>query len=253
MKYTVHTLARLAGITVRTLHHYDQIGLLKPSFSGNNGYRYYEEKELLKLQQILFFRELEFSLEQIKDIMDSSEFDTLAALKEQRKMLVLKTERMDDLLQTLDKTIAQYEGGERMKNDDLYGGFTKQQMGEYKEEAKKRWGHTEAYQQSVERTKHWKKEDYDRIAKKGAEWTAKMAVLKDKGFAVDSPEVQEMIGQHYEGLRTFYEPNYEMYRGLGQMYVDEPRFAAYYEKFGKGLSVFMRDAMIHFCDVHEKK
>lgn len=253
MKYTVHQLAELAGITVRTLHHYDQIGLLKPSFTRSNGYRYYEEKELLKLQQILFFRELEFSLEQIKEIMESSTFDTVEALKEQRKMLLLKRKQFDELLLTIDKTIQSREGGEKMANDDLYGGFTTKQMEEYKEEARKRWGDTDAWKQSEERTRNWTKADYERIAKEGAQWTQKFAEIRDKGFAVDSPEVQEMIGQHYNALRTFYEPNYEMYRGLGQMYVDDPRFTAYYEKFGKGLAVFMRDAMVHFCDVQEKK
>jgi MerR family transcriptional regulator, thiopeptide resistance regulator len=250
MKYTVHKLAQLAGITVRTLHHYDQIGLLKPSFSGSNGYRYYEEKELLKLQQILFFRELEFSLEQIKEIMDSETFDTKKALEDQQEMLTLKRERIDALLLTIGKRI---KGGEYMKSDDLYGGFTKKQMEEYKEEAKKRWGNTDAYKQSEERTKHWTKADYDKVAKQGAQWTQKLSEIRDKGFSIDSPEIQEMVGQHYNGLRTFYEPNYEMYRGLGNMYVDDPRFTAYYEKFGKGLAVFMRDAMHHFVSEHLKK
>lgn len=253
MKYTVHQLAKLAGITVRTLHHYDQIGLLKPSFSGSNGYRYYEEKELLKLQQILFFRELEFSLEQIKEIVTSPTFDTVEVLQEQRKMFIMKRKQLDELLSTIDKTIQSREGGEMMKNDDLYGGFTKKQMEEYKKEAKKRWGDTDAYKQSEERTKHWKKEDYDRIAEEGKKWTQKLSVMRDKGFAVDSPEIQEMIRQHYHALKTFYEPNYEMYKGLGQMYVDDSRFTAYYEKFGKGLAIFMRDAMHHFVDIQEKK
>lgn len=250
MKYTVHKLAQLAGITVRTLHHYDQIGLLKPSFSGSNGYRYYEEKELLILQQILFFRELEFSLEQIKQIMQSPNFNSVSVLKEQRKMLEIKRNRIDKLLSTID---ARIEGGESMKNDNLYGGFTKKQMEEYKEEAKKRWGHTDAYKQSVERTKHFTKADYDRIAQEGVALTSQIASLQEKGFAIDSPEVQKMIAQHFNSLRTFYEPSYEMYRGLGQMYVDDPRFTAYYEKFGKGLAVFMRDAMKHFADTQEKK
>ncbi len=250
MKYTVHKLAQLAGITVRTLHHYDQIGLLKPSFSGSNGYRYYEEKELLMLQQILFFRELEFSLEQIKQIMQSPNFNSVSVLKEQRKMLEIKRNRIDKLLSTID---ARIEGGESMKNDNLYGGFTKKQMEEYKEEAKKRWGHTDAYKQSVERTKHFTKADYDRIAQEGVALTSQIASLQEKGFAIDSPEVQKMIAQHFNSLRTFYEPSYEMYRGLGQMYVDDPRFTAYYEKFGKGLAVFMRDAMKHFADTQEKK
>jgi MerR family transcriptional regulator, thiopeptide resistance regulator len=250
MKYTVHKLADLAGITVRTLHHYDEIGLLKPSFSGSNGYRYYEEKELLKLQQILFFRELEFSLEQIKQMMNTETFDTKKALEDQKEMLKLKRERIDALLLTIERRI---KGSEYMKNDDLYGGFTKKQMEEYKEEAKKRWGNTDAYKQSEERTKNFTKADYDRLAEEGTKWTQKLSDTRDKGFTSDSPEIQEMVSQHYNGLRTFYEPNYELYRGLANMYVDDPRFAAYYEKFGKGLSIFMRDSMIHFVNNQEKK
>ena len=139
-----------------------------------------------------------------------------------------------------------------MNNDDLYGTFTKDEMEQYKEEAKKRWGDTEPWQQSEERTKHWTKDDYQRVAKEGAKWTQRMASLMENGSTTDSPEVQEMIRQHYEGLRTFYEPNYEMYKGLGQMYVDDPRFTAFYEKFGKGLAVFMRDAMVVYADQHTR-
>src|SRR5256885_15216774 len=125
MKYTVNQLGKLAGISIRTLHHYDQIGLLKPSYTKANGYRYYEEKELLKLQQILFFKELEFPLEQIKEILNAPGFDTLTALRDQRKMLQIKKDRIDGLLLTIEKTIKNKEGGKKMKNDDLYGGFSK--------------------------------------------------------------------------------------------------------------------------------
>lgn len=253
MVYTIKQLAKLANVTVRTLHYYDEIGLLKPSFSRDNGYRCYEEKELLKLQQILFFRELEFSLEQIVQIVNAPTFDRVVALFDQKKLLELKKKRIEGLLKTIEKTIDSAKGGEQMNTQDLYGSFTKEEMDQYKEEAKQRWGHTEAYQQSQERTKHWTKADYERVAKDGARWTEKMAALKNKGLSVESKEVQEMIAQHYEGLRTFYEPNYEMYRGLGQMYVDDPRFGKYYEKFSTGLAVFMRDAMSHFVDVHEGK
>lgn len=250
MQYTVKKLAELAGISVRTLHYYDEIGLLKPSFVKDNGYRYYAEKELLTLQQILFFRELEFPLEQIVKIMQNPQFDRISALEEQKKLLEIKKKRLEGLLTTIETTITSEKGGENMSAQNLYGNFSKKQMEEYQEEAKKRWGHTDAWKQSQERTKHWKKEDYDRIAKEGAEWTQKMGEMMNSGLTPDSAEIQEMIGKHYEGLRTFYEPNYEMYKGLGQMYVDDPRFTAFYEKFGKGLAVFMRDAMVIYSDKH---
>lgn len=253
MKYTVHKLAKLAGISVRTLHYYDQIGLLKPSFSGNNGYRYYEERELLRLQQILFFRELEFSLEQIKQMMGSATFEVLQALEDQQKMLELKRERISTLLDTITKTIESKKGGEKMKNDDLYGGFTKKQLEKYQEEAKKRWGHTDAYKQSNERTKNWTKADYDTVAKQGTDLTQRIADVMTKGFAPESPEAQKLIAEHYDNLRIFYEPSYEMYRNLGQMYVDDARFTAYYEKFAKGLATFMRDGIGYFVKKKGKK
>ena len=140
-----------------------------------------------------------------------------------------------------------------MSDDTVFSGFDEKQMEEYKDEAKKRWGHTNAWKQSQERTKNWSKEDYKRIARQGEEWTQRLAQLRDSGCSVDSPEVQEMIGQHYNSLRAFYEPNLAMYQGLGQMYVDDPRFTAYYDKFGDGLAIFMRDAMQEFVKQEQIK
>ncbi len=252
MEYTVQQLAKVAGISVRTLHYYDEIGLLTPSFIKSNGYRVYEEKELLKLQQILFFRELEFPLEQIIALINSPKFNSLEVLQDQKKLLQLKRERTEKLLQTLDDTIKSLQGGEHMSVNDLYGNFSKKQMEEYQEEAKRRWGHTDAYKQSQERTKNWTKADYARIAKEQTGLTERIAVAMQKGFGSESSEVQTLIQEHFDFLKNFYEPSYEMYKGLGQMYVDDPRFTAYYEKFAKGLSIFMRDAMNFFCDQHKK-
>jgi DNA-binding transcriptional MerR regulator len=248
MKYTVKQLADLASISVRTLHYYDEIGLLKPSHVADNGYRYYQQPELLKLQQILFFRELDFPLADITKMVNASNFEALTALLDQRKLLKLKQDRLTDLLTTIDRTITTLKGGENMNNNDLFGSFTTDQIDQYKEEAKQRWGDTQAYQQSVERTTHWTKADYDKVAKEGAAFTQKIADAMVAGLAVTSPEVQELIDQHYNAVRTFYEPNYEMYKGLGQMYVDDPRFKAYYEECAQGLAVFMRDAMLVYVE-----
>jgi MerR family transcriptional regulator, thiopeptide resistance regulator len=252
MAFTVHQLAKMAGITVRTLHHYDEIGLLRPSYQKENGYRYYEEKELVKLQQILFFRELEFPLTDIKKMITATHFNAVQALKDQKQLLELKKKRLERILESLEDAIKR-EGGESMSDTNLFDAFDEEEFKKNQEEARDRWGHTDAWKQSQERTKHWTKEDYQRIVKEGAKWTGKLATLREQGLSADSPEVQEMIGQHYEGLRTFYEPSYEMYRGLGQMYVDDPRFSGYYEKFGKGLAIYMRDAMIHFVEEREAK
>lgn len=248
--YTVKQLAKSAGISVRTLHYYDEIGLLKPSFLKENGYRYYGEKELLKLQQILFFRELEFPLEDIGKIVNASDFDVLGALKDQKQLLELKKKRIEGLLQTIDTTVRSLKGGENMSNDDMYGSFTKDELEKYKEEAKQRWGHTDAYKQSIERTKNWTKEDYKKVEEEGKKLTQSIAEHMNKG--IESKEVQSLIEQHFNSLRQFYEPSYEMYRGLGKMYVEDHRFTRYYEKFRHGLAQFMCDAIAYYCDMHEK-
>jgi DNA-binding transcriptional MerR regulator len=248
MIYTVDQLSKVAGISVRTLHYYDEIGLLKPSFVRPNGYRIYEQKELLKLQQILFFRELEFSLEQITEMIHAPNFNSKKVLADQRKLLELKKERIEKLILSVDKRL---KGGEKNMDDtQLFGSFDDKQMEEYKKEAKKRWGHTEAWKQSQERTKHWTKADYKKIADEGNKFTAELAKLMDRG--TEDEDVQKMIAQHYQGIQQFYDCSLEMYRGLGQLYVDDPRFGAYYNKFRSGMAVFMRDAIAYFCDKKTK-
>lgn len=244
MVYTVRQLAKIAGVSVRTLHYYDEIGLLKPSYIRSNGYRVYEEKELLKLEQILFFKELEFSLEDIVRIMNASDFDTLAALADQRKFLELKKARIDSLLSTIDKTINTLKGGGKIMNNNI--ATTQDQIDEYKKEAKKRWGNTDAYKQSEERTKHWTHDDYKRLTENANKFTQELAYTMDKGF--DSPEFQALIAKHYEGIGTFYDCSLDMYRMLGEMYVSDPRFKAYYDKFRPGLAEFIKKAINYYCD-----
>lgn len=251
-KYTVKQLAQLAGISIRTLHYYDEIGLLKPTYVKANGYRYYEEKELIKLQQILFFRELEFSLERIKQIMESPEFDSVSALSDQKKLLELKRKRIEGLLKTIEKTIHAVKGGEHMSDDTKYSAFNDPEYQKYKDEVEKRWGNTEAYKQSQERLKKLTKADLDRIKAEGEEIARTTAELMKKGFSYESPEVQTQVDRFYKHLHNFYDPSYEMFKGLGQMYVDDPRFTKVYEDRAKGFAVFMRDAMAYYADEHLK-
>lgn len=248
MEYTVNNLASLSGVSVRTLHYYDEIGLLRPSHIRENGYRVYGEKEVLKLQQILFFRELEFSLDQINDILSDPAFDQLSALKEQKKMFELKKMRIEEILKTIDHTLK--KGGEIMSNDTAFKGLSDKQLDKYKEEAKKRWGQTDAYQQSVERTKNWTKADYDRVAAEHEEITRHLAEVRTQG--VESSEVQNLIERHYQYVSMFYDVPLAMYKNLGQMYVDDPRFTATYDRFGEGMAVFVRDAIAYFVKTKQK-
>lgn len=247
MSYTVKQLAKLAGITVRTLHHYDAIGLLKPQVNPSNRYRLYGDEDVAYLQQILFFRELEFSLEEIKRIMEAPEYDSRQALQEQKKLLELRKERLERLLETIEQTM-QTKGGDHMSNDDKFSAFNDQTYQKHKDEAKARWGSTEAFKQSMERIGKLSKEEFARIREEGEDIARKTASLMENGAAFDSPKIQEQIGRFYDHLKNFYEPSYEMFRGLGQMYVDDPRFRNVYEQRAKGFAVFMRDAMKHYAE-----
>ncbi len=250
MTYSVQELSTLAGISVRTLHHYDAIKLLSPQREAN-GYRTYGEAELLRLQQILFFRELEFPLENIAAILNKSDFDIAKALEQHRIQIEQKQTRLTGLIGTIDKTLAKISGKKEIEDSELFDAFWEKHETEYAKEAEERWGQTDAYKQSKERTKHLTKEDYKRMAKDADVFMKTLAACMESGPT--SPETQELIAKHYESLRTFYDPSPELYRGLGHMYVDDPRFRAYYEKYDVRMSEFMRDAMHAYCDRLEKK
>lgn len=250
MRYSVKKLADLSGTSVRTLHYYDEIGLLKPSYVAENGYRYYEEPELLKLQQILFFKELDFSLENIQQIMNSSGFNTLDALKDQQELLEKEQKRIVKLLITIEKTIKNLKKGEKMDTDDLFEPFTDEELDHLKEEAKGKWGNTDAYKQSVARTKGWKKEDYDRIKAQNIALARKLALAMD--LDMQSAEVQALIDEHYASITIFYEGSLDFYKNLGKMYVEDPRFTKYYDNFRPGLASWLQQAIEYYCDTNKQ-
>lgn len=250
MKYTVQQLADLAKVTTRTLHYYDEVGLLKPAKIESNGYRKYGEKELLRLQQIMFFRELDFPLAEIKKIIESPDFDIAKALTEHRKLIELNQKRTDNLLKTIDKTLKKIKDKKDMNDNELYDGFSKEKMEEYAKEAKERWGDTEAYKQSVGKYEKLTREEKIKMKEDGDRLMEE--IVKNMSKGVDSDDIQNLIAKHYDGLRFFYEPNLELYRNLGLMYVGDKRFSAYFEKYHKDLPVFMRDAMHVYCDTHKK-
>jgi DNA-binding transcriptional MerR regulator len=250
---TVQKLAKISGTTVRTLHYYDEVGLLKPTFIAENGYRYYDKKAQLKLQQILFFKELDFSLEQIRKVLGNPNIEKLELLKDQKQLLQLKKKRLEKIMATIDETIIKEEGGEdsmSQNNDDLYGAFTKRELEEFEKEAKVRWGDTKAYKQSIQRTKSWTKDDYVRVQK---EWGVLLSAMAEKmDQNTNSEEIQAVVDRIYQHLFQFYDPNIEMFRGLGQMYVEDVRFKKTFEKIKPGLAEFTRDAITFYCDMHER-
>ncbi len=237
MALTIKAVADLAGVTVRTLHHYDHIGLLTPSSSSHSGYRLYSEGDLARLQQILFFRELDFELSAIGRILDSPEFDRKKTLREHRRRLHERQGRMTALIDTIDRTIAALEGGPDMTKEQLFEGFDDSQ---YREEAEQRWG-TDVVSESYRRMGRLSKEDKAQIMAEAQAIGTGMGALMDRDPA--DPEVQALAARHYAWVNFFWDCGPEAYRNLGQMYVDDPRFTANYDKVKPGLAVFMRDAM----------
>lgn len=254
MGYTINKLAKLAGVSVRTLHYYDEVGLLKPSTTQKNGYRIYEETELLKLQQILFFRELDFPLEEIKQILSSSSFNIQRALRDHRAMIELKKRRLSGLIKTIDQTLKKLDAQKPMEEKDLqqlYETFGEDTIKNYADEVKQRWGHTEAYKQSMERASKTTKADYEKYQQDSDIFMKKVAATMDTGAT--SPEFQTLIAEHFKSLSTWYEPNFEMYRGLASMYVEDPRFTAYYENYRPGLAKVFSEAMLYFIENNQPK
>ncbi len=254
MPYTVNALAKLAGVSVRTLHYYDEVGLLKPSAIQKNGYRVYEERELLLLQQILFFRELDFPVDEIKRVLTAKSFDLGQALRDHRTMIELKKKRLSGLLKTIDTTLQKLERGTSMDDQDmkeLYETFGEDTIKNYADEVKQKWGNTEAYKQSMERASKMTKADYEKYKQDSDAFMKKVAATMDKGAT--SAEFQALIAEHFKSLSTWYEPNFEMYRGLAKTYVEDPRFTKYYEKYRVGLAKVFSDGMLYFVEKNEEK
>jgi DNA-binding transcriptional MerR regulator len=250
MSYTINQLAKLANISVRTLHHYDAIGLLHSGRNARNHYRIYEEADLLKLQQILFFRELDFKLEDIQAILESPNFDMARALADHRQMIVLKRKRLNALIETIDMTLNKITNKKSMKDEELYDAFSDEEMKELAAEAKERWGSTDAYKESIAKVGKMTKTEMEAVKQ---EWDA----LLQKGVAlvelnVASDEVQAYIASYYQHLSKFYAPSKEIFEGLAQMYIDDPRFTATFTKHHPQLPRFLHDAMIVFADTLEK-
>jgi DNA-binding transcriptional MerR regulator len=246
---TVRQLAKLAGVSVRTLHHYDQIKLLRPSARTDAGYRLYGDADALRLQQILFYRELDVPLAEIQVILDRPGFDQVEALRDHRRMLTERAERLARLLRTVDRTIAKLTGEDTMPltDEDIYEGFSPEERAKlkgYEAEAADHWGELAA--ESGRRVRQMTKAQWQAIQQEGGAVTQRMAELM--GRPVGDADIQAAIARQHAWIENFYPCPAEIFRGLGQMYVDDPRFAANYEKVKPGLAVFMRDAMMYYAD-----
>ena len=244
-RFTVKQLANLAGVSARTLHYYDEIGLLKPDRSPENGYRIYARPALLRLQQILFLRELGFSLEAIQGILDRPGFDLLPALEQHRQALKERQERLERLLLTVERTILHLRGGIEMENKELFEGFSEEKQKEYEEEVRQRFGE-EKLRQSQQRWGSYSEEKRRQIMEEGGENYRLLVAAMPYGPA--SPQAQEGVARWHQHLRYFYEPTTEILLGLADGYNDDPRFAAFFERIHPDLADFMRQAIKIYCE-----
>jgi DNA-binding transcriptional MerR regulator len=242
--YTVKQLARLAGVSGRTLHYYDEIGLLKPSSVGENGYRYYDEAAILRLQQILFFRELDFSLSDIQTILDRPEFDVVEALQAHKQALQSKVHRLSGLIQTVDQTILHLKGELPMETEQLFAGFDEETQKRYEQEAYERYDPA-VVKASVRRWNGYTAEQKAQIGAEGEAVYQDLQANMDKG--PESPEVQQAIARWHQHLRYFYEPTLEIMLGLAQGYAEDPAFAALYRQMHPDMPQFLRQAIEHYC------
>jgi MerR family transcriptional regulator, thiopeptide resistance regulator len=244
MQYTVKQLAAMAGVSARTLHYYDEIGLLKPSRNPDNGYRIYTRTSLLRLQQILFLRELGISLEDIQSVLDRPDFDMQHALEQHWMALVARQERLTALIRTVERTLQHMKGSNVMKDQDLFEGFSEEKQKEYEVEAERRWGDTHV----KESQKRW-----------GSYSAEKKQAIKEEGKAVyldlvaaiplgpSSPQAQSGIARWHQHLRYFYEPDTQVLLGLGDLYNEDPEFNAFFVKLHPDLAAFMREAIQVYC------
>ena len=250
MVYTVKQLADLAGISPRTLHYYDEIELLKPSSYGDNRYRYYDDEAMLRLQQILFYREMGLSLQQIQEVLDQPDFDVLNALQAHKVALSNQVERLSRLINTVDKTINYLNGGIEMSRKEIFAGFSEEQQEQYAEQAIQRWD-PQRVDESMKLWKSYSPVKQKAIIAEGGEIYNEIFENMEKGLAADNSEVQAGVAKWHQHLRYFYEPTIEILRGLGQMYVDSPDFRATFEKFSPEFPEFLCEAIQVYCERKE--
>jgi DNA-binding transcriptional MerR regulator len=240
----VKEIADLVGISVRTLHHYDDIGLLIPEETTDAGYRVYSDENLETLQQILFFKELGFPLKKIKEIIDRPSFDRQEALEMQHKMLLGKKSRLDKMIETIEKTIQHSKGEIQMSNQEKFAGFDFSHN-PYEQESREKWGN-KAVDDANEKAKNMTSLDQ----KKFNEVFRSLAEIRN--LSPGSKEAQEGMKEWYQLLNKMGNYSLEAFKGLGQMYVVDERFTKNIDEFGEGLAIFMRDAMAFYADNNEK-
>ncbi|GIH13729.1 MerR family transcriptional regulator [Rugosimonospora africana] len=252
MDYSVGQVARYAGISVRTLHHYHEIGLLTPRGRTATGYRRYGGSDLERLQQVLFYRELGFPLEEIAAILDDPGTDAQAHLRRQHTLLNKRIDRLRTMVTAVERAMEAEKMGVSLTPEERFEVFGENDPAQYADEVEQRWGETDAYKQSQERMKSYTKDDWVTIKAEGEEATRRFAEAMASGEPAAGQSAMDAAEAHRQHIeRWFYDVPYAMHRCLAEMYVADPRFTANYEEVAPGLAQYVRDAILANADRHE--
>ena len=244
MKMHIKEFAKLCGVSVRTLHYYDEIGLLKPAFvDEQNSYRFYDEKSLMRIQEILFFKELDFPLKSISEILSSPDYDKQKALKEQRKLLILKKQRLERIIDALDNAEKGKITMNAFDNNEYEIARNK-----YEAEAKERWGKTDAYKEHEQKTASYSKDKWQQVNDGLNAVLAQFADCLQSGQAPESNEAQSLV-THLQSYITenYYTCGNDILKGLGKMYVADERFKENIDKHAVGTAQFISEAIEIYC------
>ena len=236
----IKEFAEFTGVSVRTLHYYDEIGLLTPAFVDRaTGYRFYDENSLLRMQEILFYRELDFSLKSIGEILSSPNYDKSKALNDQKQLLTIKKERLERLILAIDGA---------MKGENIMKAFDNTEFDKYKAEAKEKWGNTDAYKEHAEKTKNYSKDKWNNVIGTMNDLMAEFALCMKNGVNPNSAEAQNLVKKLQEHItENYYNCTNQILAGLGQMYVADERFKNNIDKHADGTAAYICDAIQIYC------
>lgn len=245
MSYSIGQVAALAGVTVRTLHHYDEIGLLAPSGRSGAGYRRYDEPDLARLQQIMFYRELGFALDEITVMLEDPQADPAEHLRRQHELLTVRLGRVRQMVEAVEKAMEADKMGISLTPEERFEVFGEHDPTRYAEETEQRWGDSDAYKQSARRTKSYTKADWLTIKAEADAITESLAGALTRGDAAGSTAAMDLVERHRQHItHWFYDCSYQMHRGLAEMYVADPRFTATYDSITPGLAAYVHDAIL---------
>ncbi|MEU0371654.1 MerR family transcriptional regulator [Streptomyces sp. NPDC006283] len=245
MSYSVGQVARFAGVTVRTLHHYDEIGLLRPSGRSHSGHRRYDDGDLDRLQQILFYRELGFPLDEVAALLDDPDADPQEHLRRQHELLSARITQLQEMAAAVEKAMEARKMGINLTPEEKFEVFGDFDPDDYAQETEERWGGTEAYKESQRRSAAYTKEDWQRIQREADEITRRFVALMEAGEEPASKAAMDVAEEHRQWItRNHYTCTFEIHTCLAEMYVTDERFTRNIDQAKPGLAAYQREAIL---------